>query len=74
MGTLSDDNVDSGGLDSLYSPSAFTAETVLTQKELELSCITGGDAEEGCMERGFCYKLPGGMQLLGMECSQGNCC
>lgn len=30
--------MDSGGPDSLYSPNDFTAETVLTQKNLELSC------------------------------------
>jgi hypothetical protein len=38
MKKLSDDKVDCDHPDSLYSPNAFTAETLLTQKELELSC------------------------------------
>lgn len=53
----------------ICSPSSLWNDNVYS-----VPVCVGSDAEEGCVERGFCNTLPGGMQLLGMECSQGNCC
>lgn len=71
-----DKEVCGDGAHCTYSVHHLAPETALTQKQLEPSSwyFIGRGAQEDSVGRGFCYKVPGGMQLLGMESGQGNCC
>ena len=68
---------DSGGSLYMFSEWLSSRNSVLTQKELELSSwyiIIVRGAQEDSLGRGFGVTLPGEMQLLGMESGQGDCC
>lgn len=61
----------------MFSERLSSRNSVLTQKELELSSwyiIIVRGAQEDSLGRSFDVTLPGEMQLLGMESGQGNCC
>lgn len=50
-----------------FDPKEFRAQ-------LLVSVFLADMLKKTAWKEAFCYKLPGGMQLLGMESSQGNCC